>query len=533
MCKIISEAMEPQLVKGKKLASNSLLNLATGLLIVGLHVIFVPLLLNAFGRELYGVLTVTWMVLANLAWLDFGLSRASARYVAQELALGRSDEAALWTWTAVSTQVFLGVLVSGFLWLLAPLIVDHIHVQQASRDLVILTIRVFAFSIPIDFANRSVTGVLQAAQRFDWVNGLSLFGTLSMFAVYGGAIVNQADFQFVVYGLFILRVVNLGATCWAAIQVLPSLRRLPQIGVFFGRYRHLVGVMLRYGSWIAVASIAGPLLLNFDQWAVTVILGVALLPFYAVPFGLLWRLFLFPSSLASALFPAFSALEATKEWSRIEDYFVRAHRYLLAALIPALFVLYEWAFEILRFWIGQEFASEGTLVMRILILGFGVGLLGPISGALLEAIGRADVLVKLYIVELPFNIAAVWLLSSSYGIVGAAASYVLRSIVETVAVWIVISRIIPFSWKLFVRTSLLRPFAILVIIGVDAYLLPDADAKNYISIVGTLMTLLVYSLCMPFLILDRMDRQLILSIYTNYKSMGAWKTLRFFVPSGK
>src|SRR3989442_15643502 len=99
-----------ELTAGDRLARNSLLNLCTGMCLVGLNLLFVPLMLNVFGAELYGVLSVTWIVLANLSWLDLGFSRAAARYVAQDMALGDFDRAALWTWTAVASQTFLGLL---------------------------------------------------------------------------------------------------------------------------------------------------------------------------------------------------------------------------------------------------------------------------------------------------------------------------------------------------------------------------------------------------------------------------------------
>ena len=156
---------QDKLTDGKHLAWNSILTAATGLLIVGLNIIFVPLMLHAFGREIYGILSLTWMVLANFTWLDFGFSRASARYVAQELALGRPTEAALWAWTAIISQAVLGLFGALLLFELAPLIVDHIHIRQADRQLIILTLRVFAFSIPIDFANRSMTVVTTIADR--------------------------------------------------------------------------------------------------------------------------------------------------------------------------------------------------------------------------------------------------------------------------------------------------------------------------------------------------------------------------------
>jgi O-antigen/teichoic acid export membrane protein len=491
---------------GHHLAWNSLLNLGTSVFIVGLNIVFVPLMLHTFGTEFYGVLSVTWMVLANFGWLDFGFSRASARYVAQELARGRHDDAALWTLTAVVSQAFLGGLGALLIWYFAPFIVDHIHVQKEHRELVILTLKLFAFSIPVDFANRSITGVMQAGQRFDWVNGLSLFSTLSTFVVYGIGILKGADFRAVIYGLFILRVVNLLASYWGATKVLPTLKSFSYLESLTAGYWGRAVVLVRYGLWVASAAVVGPLLLFFDQWMISVLVGVSLLPFYTIPSNLLWRLGLFPTSLTTTLFPAFSAMEAKTEWTRIESYFVRAHRYLLTAIIPILFVLFVWGREILRIWIGPAFATQATLPLRLLVFGFVIGLLAPLSGALLEAVGRPDMLVKVYLIELPFNIIVVWSLTKYFGIAGAALSYTVRTGIETIILWIVVFRIVPFSAIGLLTKGLLRPSVTIFPLTLGAYWMRNATIRNYYDLALTLALLGGYALYAYLAVFDSQDR---------------------------
>jgi O-antigen/teichoic acid export membrane protein len=501
-------ATEPHHIHGKKLAWNSVLSLLTGILIAVLNVIFVPPMLHKFGTGLYGVLSVTWVVLANLSWLDFGFSRASAKYVAMELGLGRPEQAAQWTWTAVFTQTIMGAAGAAILWILAPTIVNHIHVQPDQASLVILTLRLFAFSIPLDFATRSLTGVLQAGQRFDWVNGLGLFANLVTFAVYAAGVARGSHFSVVIYGLFLLRLLNLVGAYWGAVRVLPTLKKFPRFASFRGIYRSHAMAMIRYGSWVTVVSIVGPMILYFDQWMISVILGIALLPFYTIPFNLLSRLGLFPSSLTSTLFPAFSALEARTEWDKIENYFVRAHRYLVTALIPMLFVLFVWAPEILRLWIDADFSQAATPAFRILIWGYGIGLLAPLSGALIEAIGRPDVLAKLYLIELPFNVIIVWTMTKKFGVIGAAMSYSIRNTIETIVVWWLVYRLVPFSGKFFIKMGLLRPGFLLALMIAAAYIIRDGHVRSMFDVSATILALVMYVIGVILFVPDARDRQI-------------------------
>ena len=492
---------------GRLLARNTLLNLGTSGVLLGLSLLFVPLMLGAFGAELYGVLTVTWMVLGHLGWLDLGFSRASARLVAREVALGRADRAALWGWTALLTQAALGSAGALVLWGLAPWLVTLLQTQPERRELVILTLRLFAFSLPLDLAARSLTGILQAQQRFGWINALGLFGTLGTYAAYTLGMVRGSDFLTVVYALLALRVLHLAATFWGAVRALPSIGHGSALRSLAGDYGARAREMLRFGGWATLGAVTGPLLLYLDQWVIGMVRGVAALPFYAAPFGLLGRLAVLPASLTTTLYPALTAMEVRAEWQRLEGYFVRAHRYLLLPLIPVLFVLFVWADEIFRLWIGPEFARQAALPFRVLLMGAGVALMAPLSGAVLEAVGRPDLLARLYLAELPLNLVAVLLFTRAYGIVGAAASYTLRALGETAVLWVLLFRVLPLSGRRFLGEGLLPAAIPAGLLGAAAWWIGDARLESPTAWIGTGVALAGYAASIPLFLLDDGDRR--------------------------
>jgi O-antigen/teichoic acid export membrane protein len=451
--------------------------------------------------------------LAHLGWLDLGFSRASAKFVAQELARGQAEQAAVWAWTAAYTQTFLGLCGGALLWIFTPILVDLLHIHAGNRELVILTLRLFAFSFPLDLAARSMTGVLQATQRFGWINAFNVFGALWTYAFYAIGIFLKSNFLVVVYGLFALRIINVLAVCWASTRALPALKSFPHRGAFSKNYRANAWEMFRFGSWVSVSSAIGPLILYFDRWMVSALRGVASLPFYGVPFSLLSRLGIFPSSMTTPLFPAFSAMSMKNEWGKIEDYFIRCHRFLLVALLPILFILFVWAGELFRLWIGEGFAMQATTPFRVLILGFGIGLMAPISGALLEGIGRPDLLAKVYLVELPVNVLLVWLLVRQFGMTGAAISYALRTVLETFTFWILLSKISPISLTRWLGIAFSRTGLVGLCLGLSAWALNDAQVDNPIAITGTLIILVGYGVVVPMFLLNSRDRTFLMGLF--------------------
>jgi O-antigen/teichoic acid export membrane protein len=460
------------------------------------------------------------MVLANFSFLDFGFSRASARYVAKELARDRKDLAAAWTWTALISQTFLGLAGALLIYLLAPLIADHIHVHTANRALVILALRLFAFSIPVDFANRSLTGVMQAGQRFDWLNGLSLLSTISTYAAYGLGIAMGNNFGLVVRCMFLLRILNLIGAFYGATRVVPNLYSFEWMTTLTSEYWSRVVALVRYGLWVASVAILGPLLGQFDQWMISLVVGVSLLPFYTIPGDILRRLAFLPSSLTTPLFPAFSAMEQNTEWGRIENYFTRAHRYLFAFVIPIIGVLYIWGEELLRIWIGASFAKQAALPFKLLMPGFLIGLVAPLCGTLLEAIGRPDVLFKLYMVEIPINAALVWFLTKRYAVNGAAMSYTLRTIIETIALWFLSCYLARFPMRRFLRSGVLLPFTSGLVFVPAVLFIQHANIKSLLDHGITILSGIAYCAVQYRLVFDDTDRRFMVNLlYSKLKGL--------------
>lgn len=496
----------PDLTHPTRLARNSFLTLGTSVFLAAATVVVVPLMLHGFGRDLYGLLILTWMVLAHLGWLDFGLSRATAKYVAADLVNDRRVSAAHWARAALMTQIVLGAAGGLLVWLLAPQIAHSVHIGQNISGTAVTTLRLFAVAVPVELAGRSLTGVLQAGQRFVFLNSLQLAGTLASYGFYAVGIWRDS-FMTVVVGLFAVRLVNAAGLFIAAARVVPLLSAPYRKLRSAARARSYLREMLRFGSWITVASLLGPLILYFDQWIISVYLGVATLPYYAIPFNALSRLFVFPLSLAQTLFPAFSALEARKARDRVEMYFVRANRFLCVLLVPVLFLLFVWAPEILRVWIGDDFASHAAGPFRILVCGFAIGLLAPLTGALLEGVGRPDVVAKLYVVELPINIGLVVLLTRAFGITGAAVSYSARTLIETALLWLVAARVIRFSGAAMqlALVSIRQMGALMLALAAAAAIF--AEIGGAVAVASTAGIVSLYLAVAGLLVLDRSDRK--------------------------
>src|SRR5262249_3855656 len=140
-----------------------------------------------------------------------------------------------------------------------------------------------------------------------------------------------------------------------------------------------------------------------------------------------------------------------------------------------------------------EFSSHAALALRLLVPGFAIGLLAPLSGAALEGLGRPDTLVKVYAAELPFNVAIVWFLTKHFGIAGAAMSYTVRTVVETAILLVIVYRVAPFSWKTLFRAGMLKPLIAATPLAMAGLWMRDAKLAHVQDIALTLVMLAIYA----------------------------------------
>jgi O-antigen/teichoic acid export membrane protein len=136
------------------------------------------------------------------------------------------------------------------------------------------------------------------------------------------------------------------------------------------------------------------------------------------------RLWVFPASLITTLFPAFSALET--EPQRREALAARSVKFILIALAPVVVALLALAPDVLRLWLGPEFALQSTYALQILAVGVLLNSLAWIPYALLQAAGRPDLPARFHLLELPLQAVLVWWLVGSFYITGAALAWTLR-----------------------------------------------------------------------------------------------------------
>ncbi len=418
------ENQNVHLTSGRLLARNAVWNvLGTGAPTL-VAVVCIPVLIHGLGKDRFGVLTLAWVLIGYASLFEFGLGRSLTQLVARKLGAREDQEIPALAWTSLLLMLLLGFVGTACLFLISPWLVGHgLNVPGTLQHETLQSFRVLALSIPFLITTAGLRGVLEAHQRFGLINALRV--PMGVFTFAGPLLVLPFSKSLVpvVATLVVGRII-----AWAA-HLLLYLRVLPALGRFIAWDRSVVGPLLRTGGWMMVTNVVSPLLVTLDRFLLGALVSMTAVAYYATPYEVVTKFLILPSALMGVMFPAFSA-SFVQGRERTALLFRRCVKFLLLLLFPLLVCTIALAQDVLKLWLGPEFAQHSFRVVQWLAFGVFINGLAYMPFALLQGIGRPDLTAKLHFIELPLYLGLLWWLIATHGVEGAAIAWTVRAVVD-------------------------------------------------------------------------------------------------------
>lgn len=417
------------------LRRNTLWNLAgTGLpLLVAAGA--VPFLLRHAGVEVFGILTLVWGLIGYFSLFDLGLGRALTQQVAQSLAGGHDVELPSLIKSGLLLAAGTGLAGGVLLALVAhPLATEWLKVSPALEDDAFHALMFAAIGVPLATLTAGLRGVLEAHEDFRDVNLLRmLLGT----ATFGLPVLSVVCFGPSLVGMVGALIV---ARLMIAIAHVMLVHR--RLGIGLMRARLMPGKLrglLSFGAWMTLSNVISPLMVTADRFFISAALGAAVVAYYIVPSEVITRATILPGALTSALFPRLSSLIATDRRAARALY-VRCVLVLAGLLLPVCLAMAFGAHWGLSIWLGVAFADQSALVLSVLALGLFFNGIAFVPFAAVQAAGYARITAQFHVIELIVYLPLLLWALDHYGLVGAAAAWTTRVILDLVLLLIAVNR---------------------------------------------------------------------------------------------
>ncbi|MBW3630595.1 MAG: flippase [Gemmatimonadetes bacterium] len=448
-----------KLTNSRVLARNAIVNfLGSGApLIVAL--VAIPLLVKGLGTERFGILTVSWVVIGYLSLFDLGLGRALTKLVAERLGTQQQDEIPAITWTGLFLMMLLGIVGALVLAALSPWLTGNLlKIPPALQEESLRAFYLLALSLPVVISTAGLRGILEANQSFGLVNAIRI--PMGVFTYLGplAVVVFSRSLVAVVAVLVAGRVIAWLAHLILCLRVFPSLRRR------FVLHREYALDLVRFGGWMTISNIVSPFMTYVDRFIVGALISMSAVAYYSTPYEMVTKIWIIPSALMGVLFPAF-ATTFVSDRGRTSQLFEQGVRLIFLVTFPVTLVVVTLAHEALYLWLGSEFAVNSTRVLQWLAAGVFINCLAQVPFAVLQGVGRPDLVGKLHLLELPAYGVLLWAVARTFGLEGVAIAWVVRMAADTVLLFLLAERSLPTGSSLVRRTGMMTAPALLALAG--------------------------------------------------------------------
>jgi O-antigen/teichoic acid export membrane protein len=390
-----------------------------------LALVATPFIVHRLDVGLYGIYVLISVVIDYFAFLQFGMGAAAIKYIAQYLARGDHEKVRMTFWTGMVSHFFMGLLGMTLIIICAGFFVNRIfNINPQLKDTALFALRVGSAGFLLSLLTGMTAGVIRALGRFDIMNVMGIvFGTLQVGSTVCVLLAGFSLKEIIIANLAV-QLAGLYGYWYYSVKLMPYLKDKAWS-------REILIRLLKFGGFVTVSGFVGPILTNIEKIYLTALRSVSTLTYYAVPFSLINRLSVIPSSFSSVLFPLFSFYRESSGDEFNKEIHYRSILYLcLLYAVPFLFILF-FGRAFLSWWVGHDFAENSTTIL--MLLGF-AGLVNAAaypSITALQGMGKPQWPAAFHVLETIFYIPAGYFLIKSYGGVGAAIAWLSRVLLDT------------------------------------------------------------------------------------------------------
>ena len=398
---------------------NSLSNVATRVLTVGVFAWVIRHLIQRVSQEDLALLVVVWAITVILPILQSVLTAGLARYVTEAYAGNNLDRV-----TQITTSVFPFLLLCGSIvavvaglaiWKIGPLLAIPEHQIDAMRFMLVLVVG----RLVVGFWMAPFNTGFFVKQRFVLQNLLLIGGSLLRIALMIGLIFGIGPkVEWVILAQVVSQLTVLFVSTAISMRLVPELRL--RRGYFDFR---TTKELANFGGWYSVAQLAGTIRRSADPLILHLLATpVAVNSFFYGEFVDMQVRQLHRVG-GQALLPALTAMHARGEKFRLAAAFLRQGRLSLWIMLLIATPIFLFRTELFRWYLGDQFQyhHDAPTVLALLIgcypFAYPISMLGPAA----HAMGEIGQLAWRAIVIQLVNVALTLLLVGHFGL-GAVGS---------------------------------------------------------------------------------------------------------------
>lgn len=386
-------------------------------------------LARVLGPELFGIYTIAIAVVGYAGIFDMGLTRAITR----EIAIFRNDidERRKIIASATLFLMIVSMIGGGLIFVFSASIVHYLNISSVDFIDINNSFKLLALSVPLFLLNQLWIAILEGDEKFKVVNIQKSFsstfiaGLPAVFVFYNNSLLAAMA------GLIVSRIISL------IIAFVLVRKDIIESGIKL----HLKSFkrLIYFGGWITVSNIISPMMVYFDRFIISNMLGAKNVAYYSGPSEAIARLGILPAAVGRAIFPKLSSTLHTDE---LKKNIKVAYLLMFAICAPVIIIGILFANKILSLWLGANYSSQSENILIILLVGFLFNALAQVPYSAIQSAGKAKVTALLHCIEIVPYFIMLYFLVHHYGLIGVAFAWTIRVIADCLVLALINQRLL-------------------------------------------------------------------------------------------
>jgi O-antigen/teichoic acid export membrane protein len=424
---------------GTRLARNSLHSASGRVVAMLAWLVLTPPLVHALGPEGFGVWSLFYALSGWLGAMDLGFSQVALRFGAAARSRDSGTESGEYATLAVVGYLVLGAVWLGLVLLWKDPALDLLRITGGARVLTAQAFVAGAFVFTASGIANTTSAALQAWDRFDLANGVTLTASLAQVAFLAWALVSHAGLT------ACLTAVSGGWAVAVVAGVLLLARGAPAFrwGSPAAARRRLAAA-LSYGLPLQAANAMGVAHQQVGKLLIIRMVSLAGVVPYELGLRVTAACFTFAQLALVAVVPEASVLHARDQFAQLEALHRRAGRFVTAAAAVLTASLVAAAPALFTAWLGHA-DDAAALALRGLAVAAYAAVVGGVSGAIARGAGRTRLELEWSAVALVLHAALGALLIPRMGLAGALVAIAIANVVA--GVWFALRLAHALGWR--------------------------------------------------------------------------------------
>lgn len=461
-----------------------------------------PFLVHHLGDSLYGVWVLIGSLAGYLGLLDFGLTPATVKYVAEHRARNDQDainrlvSGGMLVFSALGCVVLVATVVLAFCF-------NAIFHTQLSNSTATIIVFIAGIDLAITFPASVFVGVLRGYQRYDVdaaVTAFTILARSALLVVFIGRGYNG------IWALALLTLVfdmvRLGYIIYCVYGINPEIR-IARAHLDQGEMRRL----LSFSSFFFLIMVGNQINFLTDSIVIGSMLPVTIAMAAVTTYNIANRLVSYLRDLvvemSGVLMPAFSGLFAGNDHAKVQELHILNTKYTLLISLPLASVFFVLGDVFINVWMGPHYAQSAQLLYILTVAIIAHLAVNPTNGALI-GMGKHKIVAKFSIAQALTNLVVSILLVKQYQLIGVALGTAVSMIVfALISLPVYFRHHLQMSLGTYLRRAMLLPVVIqplfaALLFALKIYLRPFSIWSFFgeVALAFVLYGLLAYSICL-------------------------------------